>query len=216
MNCGIYTITSPSGKLYLGSAVNFTDRWNLHLSNLRTNTHHNKPLQRAFDKYGEDGLVFKKLLICEKKDLLIYEQRAMDILRPEYNIAKIAGSLLGTKRTPLQNAEKSILLKGRKGRPLSLEAKEKAIAVLHSPESRAKAREKLRTFENRLKNSERESVKIICVETNQIFKSMQKAGQWCVEKGLTFNSRAFIPISKAIKRNGTSFGYHWKLLEDSK
>lgn len=99
MKTGIYTITAPSGKQYVGSAASFRHRWSSHRIILRRNTHPNVMLQNAFNKYGEDGLIFAKVIICEKKDLVLYEQAAMDALKPVYNLLKFARSPLGYKHS---------------------------------------------------------------------------------------------------------------------
>lgn len=98
MNCGVYTITAPSGKQYVGSTVNFTKRWREHISQLRRGRHHSIALQRAWAKYGE-AIVFKTLLICSPENLLFYEQRAIDCLSPKYNRCPKAGSRLGVRHT---------------------------------------------------------------------------------------------------------------------
>jgi group I intron endonuclease len=100
-DCGIYTITSPSGKQYVGSAVSFRYRWWLHLRDLRKGAHHCVALQRAFKKYGEDALVFAKVAFVPKDDLIRREQEQIDA-RPRrslYNTALVAGSCLGVKRS---------------------------------------------------------------------------------------------------------------------
>jgi len=40
--------------------------------------------------YGEDCFVFEPILLCEKDELLRYEQGYLDILKPHYNIAVCA------------------------------------------------------------------------------------------------------------------------------
>lgn len=100
MKSGIYTITSPSGKQYIGSAVDFDARRRLHFHLLRKGSHHNKGLQRACAKYGIGNLVFRPLLICAPKDLIFFEQRAIDDLKPKYNACPTAGSSLGRKHRP--------------------------------------------------------------------------------------------------------------------
>lgn len=92
MNCGIYKITSPSGNFYIGSARAIDKRWREHRNDLRKGKHHSKPLQRAFEKYGEEGFAFSKVIVCDRKDLLVYEQRFIDTLAPKYNASKIAGA----------------------------------------------------------------------------------------------------------------------------
>lgn len=100
MNTGIYQITNlQNGKCYVGSAVSFKKRWKEHLRQLSNGDHHSTVMQRAWDKYGEAAFEFKKLLVCAKADLIWFEQRAIDALKPAYNICKVAGSVLGYRHT---------------------------------------------------------------------------------------------------------------------
>ncbi|WP_395406291.1 NUMOD3 domain-containing DNA-binding protein [Pseudoduganella sp. UC29_106] len=100
MDSGIYEIlNSVNGKRYVGSAKNFRLRWKAHLLHLNRGTHHSRHLQSAWVKHGAEAFRFNKLLICEAKDLIFFEQRAFDAFKPEYNIAPIAGSCLGVKHS---------------------------------------------------------------------------------------------------------------------
>jgi len=114
MNSGIYIITTPSSRLYVGSAVKFAHRWRVHLYNLRHRQHHSRALQSAYDKYGEAGLTFRKLLICAKPDLLFYEQRVIDSypFSHLYNVAPVAGNQLGFKHSPETKAAYSAARRG--------------------------------------------------------------------------------------------------------
>jgi len=114
-NCGIYAITSPSGRQYIGSAASFTKRWKEHLRQLRNGNHHCKALQRAFMKYGENALTFSRVAICPPDDLIYREQEQLDSRRVTelYNTSKTAGSTLGTKHSAEARANIS---KGRQGR----------------------------------------------------------------------------------------------------
>lgn len=94
MNSGIYVITAPSGNQYIGSAFNFTKRWNKHKRELASKTHHNEPLQKAYEKYS-GFIVFEKLLCCATEDLLFYEQLVIDAFKPTYNLCRVAGSKQG-------------------------------------------------------------------------------------------------------------------------
>src|SRR5882672_5947475 len=99
---GIYKITNKiNGKFYLGSAINFRKRWNLHKAQLRNNKHDNKHLQHSWNLYGENIFEFIILEICNKEQLLEKEQLCIDWLKPDYNICKsVAKSRLGIKSTP--------------------------------------------------------------------------------------------------------------------
>lgn len=56
-------------------------------------------MQRCWDKHGGEFFVFRVLICCSVENLLWYEQRALDALRPEYNSAPKAGSQLGYKHS---------------------------------------------------------------------------------------------------------------------
>jgi len=99
MKSGIYTITSPSGNQYVGSTSNFIKRWKSHKRLLKKGKHPNCLLQNAWNKHGEENMVFAKIRLCELNVLLFHEQRFLDKLKPAYNILKIAGSPLGFKHT---------------------------------------------------------------------------------------------------------------------
>ena len=146
MISGIYTITSPSSGQYVGSAVNFVARWRQHQSDLRRGRHGNRALQRAFIKYGNDKLIFSKLLICRREDLIFFEQRSIDILKPRYNACPTAGSQLGRNHSDESKAKISASKKGQgTGIRRDPEIVEKTAAKLrgrkngpHSQEHRAK------------------------------------------------------------------------------
>jgi group I intron endonuclease len=111
---GIYTITSPSGGQYVGSAVKIRNRWNGHKKALRKGTHKNAKLQNAWNKYGEAAMTFAVALICRPVDLLLYEQAFIDVKKPQYNICLVAGSSFGVKRSDEYRLAKSQKLKGVK------------------------------------------------------------------------------------------------------
>jgi len=134
---GIYTITSPSGKQYVGSAVNIDIRCNRHKRLLRTGEHYNRVLQNAANKYGVESLVFSRLLICRIEDLVIFEQRSIDILKPSYNICLMAGSMLGYKHTneSRKRMSEDVRRSDNAKRP---ENRAKIIEALRRPEVRIK------------------------------------------------------------------------------
>ncbi|PSL83768.1 hypothetical protein C7T35_15420 [Variovorax sp. WS11] len=99
MNSGIYKIVNTvNGKAYIGSAINFQRRWDLHLSLLRRNMHHNIKLQRSWNKYGETAFAFSVIDRAPADlNLVAVEQKWLDSEAPFYNIARTAGSQLGVK-----------------------------------------------------------------------------------------------------------------------
>jgi len=80
--------------------------------------------------------------------LIAREQYYIDILNPEYNICKIAGSSLGRKHAEETKEAISLALKGRK---LSSEAKAKLKGRKHSIETIIKLKNYKPSDENRFK-----------------------------------------------------------------
>lgn len=115
-------------KIYIGSAVSVKRRFNDHKNHLNENRHHNSYLQRSWNKYGEENFKFEIIEKIENKNLLIgREQYWMNVLEPEYNICKFAGSSLGIKRT---DEEKERISKTLKGRKIPQEVREKISKTL--------------------------------------------------------------------------------------
>lgn len=88
---GIYVIQQKSsGKKYIGSTKNsFAARWRSHLHELKHNKHHSIHLQRSWNKYGEDDFEFIIVRhVLDSKEVLVEEQRWIDMINPEFNISK--------------------------------------------------------------------------------------------------------------------------------
>lgn len=138
---GIYEIVNTAnGKRYIGSAVDFKARWRGHRHALNHKKHHSLALQRAWTKYGSEAFDFRVIELCECPDLIAREQLALDVLRPEYNACKTAGSSQGRKMSAASRAK---LSRAKAGRPLTPEHRE-AIATGNrgrttSPEAVAKS-----------------------------------------------------------------------------
>jgi group I intron endonuclease len=85
---------------YIGhTAKPFYHRINGHVADLRANRHHSSIFQRAWNKYGEKNFSFVVLELCEIEERLEREQYWIDRSNSKYNIAKVAGTSLGTKRS---------------------------------------------------------------------------------------------------------------------
>jgi len=82
-----------TGACYVGSAVQLDRRLSEHMHNKNSNPH----LQNAFLKYGIQYFAFIVITFCESSMLIKWEQLAIDLFKPRYNILLTAGSLLGFK-----------------------------------------------------------------------------------------------------------------------
>lgn len=124
----IYCIRNVvSGRVYVGSAVNFQRRWALHRSLLSRGKHHSRMLQRSWIKHGPQAFVFEVLEFVEEALRLIErEQHWIDALnsicpKTGFNVAPKAGSSLGRKHPDSVKALMSARRKGTKRPPRSAE-----------------------------------------------------------------------------------------------
>lgn len=90
-NCGIYIIQNVvNGNIYVGSSININRRFSQHKSTLRHNTHRNKHLQNAWNKYGEENFEF---IVIEHhsypEKILCRENKCIKLYNPEYNNIKV-------------------------------------------------------------------------------------------------------------------------------
>lgn len=110
---GIYIITNHiTNKCYIGSAVNISRRWRQHRSDLKLQKHDNSYLQRVYNKYGKNCFTFDILCYCSINNLIYFEQKCIDLLKPEYNLNKNVSSMLGFKHS---DATKKKLSESHKG-----------------------------------------------------------------------------------------------------
>ena len=97
----IYSITSPSGKMYIGSARDCKKRWRDHAYELRNGSHHSKKLQNAWNKYRTLEYVILEE-VPDDSQLLIREQVWMDrydVFKTGYNMTPDARSGHGHKHS---------------------------------------------------------------------------------------------------------------------
>jgi hypothetical protein len=147
---GIYKITNiKNGKIYIGSSNDMGRRCIGHATMLNGNKHDNIHLQRAWNRDGESSFEFSIIELCFPFSLISREQYWIDELKPEYNLAPIAGSLANfwTGRKLSEEHKRNIGL-GNKGKIGPMRGKR------HSPEAIEKMRTAAlnRTDEVKLKN----------------------------------------------------------------
>lgn len=92
MKSGVYYITSPSGRRYVGSSVDCVRRFYSHKTALRKGAHHCDGLQAACNKYGLENLTFAVVERCADERLIEREQHHLDRTprRDMYNTRRIA------------------------------------------------------------------------------------------------------------------------------
>lgn len=72
-------------KIYVGSTVDFTLRWQEHRSRLRGNKHENPHLQNAWNKYGEENFKYEIMEYVDESHLFDVEQSYLDKLNAYEN-----------------------------------------------------------------------------------------------------------------------------------
>lgn len=102
MKSGIYKITNIiNSKFYIGSSVDLQKRKREHFRFLNKNSHGNNLLQKQYNKYGNNNLIFEILenIDCEK--LIEAEQKYLDLYYDNQkqclNLCPTARNMLGFK-----------------------------------------------------------------------------------------------------------------------
>lgn len=101
--CGIYRWTdSINNHSYVGSSINISKRlskyYSLNYLNKKISVD-NSRIYRALLNHGYSKFNLEILEYCNENSLLNREQYYLDLIKPEYNICKKAGSMLGFKHS---------------------------------------------------------------------------------------------------------------------
>jgi group I intron endonuclease len=109
---GIYKITSPSGKIYIGQSTNIEKRWKWHKYSPSTI---GKKLHSSYLKYGHDKHLYEIIEECNIE--LLNERERYWILYYD-SIKKGLNSTLSNKKTYLHDEEvKKRIRESNKGKP---------------------------------------------------------------------------------------------------
>lgn len=112
---------------YIGVSYNFDRRKKEHLNQLKKNIHHNKPLQNAFNKYGENAFEFLVLHKCDDYDYAKELEKQMLYSFYKDNLFNTTNQNGGF----MPNNKSALLRKTNKGRP-------KWVIFKHSEEAKLK------------------------------------------------------------------------------
>lgn len=100
MVCIYAIINIIDDKCYVGQASDKDFRWKEHRKSLRGFYHHSILLQRAWCKHGEHNFIFVTLEVLNNNSQLNKREIYWgNLLKPEYNIAPLGGSMRGYKHT---------------------------------------------------------------------------------------------------------------------
>lgn len=160
---GIYRWTNlVNGKSYVGSSINlglrFTNYYNYSFL-IKVNM----VIYKALLKHGYSNFSLEILEYCEASEVIRREQYYLELLKPEYNVLKIAGSSLGYK-----HSEKTIAK--LKAYVFSPEHKSK----LWTPEHRANHLEALKILNSSEEHKKRASERMKILNLNQREKTIER------------------------------------------
>lgn len=141
---GVYCWTNiQNGKRYVGSSVDLSRRFSSYFSIKWLTSAVNSVINKALLKYGYSGFKLEILEYCDPKDVIEREQYYIDLLKPEYNVLKVAGSLYGHKHTKETINKIKAAAQNRKGPFLGkthsedTKAKMRTVALNRSIEAKA-------------------------------------------------------------------------------
>jgi len=101
-----------TGKSYVGSSIDLSHRFTQYYSTIHLKKHKTSVIYRSILKYGYNKFSLDILEYCKPSLCISREQYYLDLLKPEYNILKIAGSRLGSKQSEAAKFNISIAQKG--------------------------------------------------------------------------------------------------------
>ena len=91
---GVYIIKNTiDSRVYIGSSLDIYSRFQSHKKKLKVFQHTNSKLNNFCKKYGYDKFIFEVLELCDKQQLLEFEQKYMDKYKSYdlgFNISKTA------------------------------------------------------------------------------------------------------------------------------
>ncbi len=217
MSTGIYKIINTiTNDIYIGSSIDIHKRWSVHKRLLKRNKHHSIYLQNSYNKYTESIFTYEILLICSEKDLLFYEQRALQSYKPAYNMAlntlapmkgkfhsqeakeKISNSLRGNKRTAgtILSKEHKIKISER------LLGNKNSLGYTHSEQTKAKM--SANTARNKpmlgKQFSEEHKAKLAIAATGRVLSDETKAKISVAKLGKTRKTKRHFKYKKALSK----------------
>lgn len=199
------------GRVYIGQTYNVHQRWYAQGKKYRRCTH----FWNAIQKYGWDS--FEHIILednLSKEEADYYEDYYIaiyDSMNPEHGFNLRYGGSHGK----LSEETKKLLSKINKGRKLPEEAIQKMsekrkgvkLSDYHKQRISEGRKQSQRAKDASLKNVEDCKKKVVCVETNVVFNSVNEAAE-SVNVSKTC-------ISECLHgKQHTSGGYHWKLFDE--
>ena len=205
MTSGIYKITSPTGKIYVGQSVNIHKRF---LKYKKLNCKSQSKLYRSFLKHGLDNHIFEVIEYCEVCKLNELERYWQD----EYSVLKKGLNCILTttasKTGKLSDKTKLKLSMINIGKKMSEESKKKMSEYRKGKKLSDFSKEKIRAInlgkklsqetKDKMSNSRKKKVKD--KESNIIYNSIKECSE--------INCISYSKLKLDLKKNNTKYTYN--------
>lgn len=177
---GVYMILNKAeNKVYIGQSRRLKDRFGRHKRSLENKTHHNKELQKDFDKYGKENFEFIVLQECTVDKLHELEEYfilCFDSANPLFGYNLTYGGECDRK------TERCKKLMPGNHHPMPPELKERLrlVATGKTPWNKGKkasAETRQKQSLAKLGKPAHNRKSVLCVNTGEIFESSVKAGK---------------------------------------
>jgi hypothetical protein len=194
-------INKLNGKTYIGSSINLDRRISEYLNPLyitRNLKKGNSKIMNALLKYGYINFGVKVLEVIElnltqkdiKSNILAIEQYYIDLLKPEYNINKTAGSNLGRTFSNEIRKKMSLAKLGKVGNKKgAILSKERESKVLFREKSGVARKILLLNANNELLtnfNSIQQASESTGISRNRISRCARNIRKYIIEKGIIY------------------------------
>lgn len=191
---GIYKITSPLGKVYVGSSKEIERRF---IRYKRLQCKKQSKLYNSLIKYGVENHIFDIIEICNIEDLYIKEFEygtKFNVLDREVGLnLRLPDPIL--KKIIISEEHRENISKGQRGKKASKEAREKMRISQTGRKHSEDTKIKMRLNNNNIK-------KILNTETDIIYNGTKKAGE-----AIGMNRHTLKNKLNGSKKNNTSLIY---------
>jgi group I intron endonuclease len=210
---GIYKIVNKiNGKYYVGSSKDVKHRWDDHIRELRKNNHYNDYLQKSWNKYGEQSFDFQFVKSVKEKELLLVEQKYLDISVKEQN--KCYNLNFEASGGNISEYSREKIRMSKIGRKASVELRKKLSDVHKGIKLSESAKEKIRVINKGKKLSDEHKTKIGISNKGKKYSlevkmrmSETRKGVYLGNKNPSYDSKVFCFYNKNlnITRNCTMY-----------